>query len=243
MKALFTLFFLLGFVLVQASDDSSFDDEFNDDEPIETMIDPLSSYNEVMTGFNDYFYINALEPVVNGYAHIFSHEVRSSLHNFFNNLYSPISIVNNLLQFKVVDATEEVARFVLNSTIGIGGLFDPAKTNFNLEAHAEDFGQTLGVWGVGSGFHIVLPFFGPSNLRDSLGIFADYYINPLNRIEPRGHNMISTELESFAIGAAKSLSTASQHKGEYAAMKKDALDLYPFLRDVYEQHRNKVIGE
>jgi len=243
MKALFTLFFLLGIVLLQASDDSSFDDEFNDEEPIATIIDPLSSYNKVMTKVNDYFYINALEPVVNGYAQIFSHEVRSSLHNFFNNLYSPISIVNNLLQFEVVDAAEEIARFALNSTIGIGGLFDPAKTNFNLEAHTEDFGQTLGVWGVGSGFHIVLPLFGPSNLRDSLGIFADYYINPLNRIEDRGHNMISTELESFGIGAAKSLSTASQHKGEYASLKKDAIDLYPFLRDVYEQHRNKVIGE
>jgi len=243
MKALFTLFFLLGIVLLQASDDSSFDDEFNDEEPIATIIDPLSSYNEVMTKVNDYFYINALEPVVNGYAQIFSHEVRSSLHNFFNNLYSPISIVNNLLQFEVVDAAEEIARFALNSTIGIGGLFDPARTNFNLEAHTEDFGQTLGVWGVGSGFHIVLPLFGPSNLRDSLGIFADYYINPLNRIEDRGHNMVSTELESFGIGAAKSLSTASQHKGEYASLKKDAIDLYPFLRDVYEQHRNKVIGE
>jgi len=243
MKAIFTLFFVFFIVLVQASDISSFDDEFNDNEPAVTIVDPFSSYNRVMTKVNDYLYINALEPVVNGYAQIFSREVRSSLHNFFNNLYSPISIVNNLLQFQIADATEEIGRFILNSTIGIGGLFDPAKVSFNLETHTEDFGQTLGVWGIGSGFHIVLPFFGPSNLRDSLGLFTDYYINPLNRIEARSYNIIDTNLESFGIGAAKSLSTASQHKGEYASMKKDAIDLYPFLRDIYEQHRNKVIGE
>jgi len=243
MKALFALFFVFAIGLVQASDISSFDDEFNDDEPTVNIIDPLGAYNRVMTKVNDYFYINALEPVVDGYSQIFSREVRSSLHNFFDNLYSPISIVNNLLQFEVADAAEEIGRFVLNSTIGIGGLFDPAKDKFNLNPHTEDFGQTLGVWGVGSGFHIVLPFFGPSNLRDSLGLFTDYYINPLNRIEARGHNMISTDLESFGISSAKFLSIASQHKGEYASMKKDAIDLYPFLRDIYEQHRNKVIGE
>jgi len=243
MKVLSILFLLFTLSFAEAIDEISFDDEFNDDEVTKSIIDPLSSYNEFMTGVNDYFYISALKPVAKGYNYAFSHEVRLSLNNFFDNLYSPISILNNLLQFEVADATEELARFVVNSTIGIVGLFDPARTNFNLEAHPEDFGQTLGVWGVGSGFHIVLPILGPSNLRDTVGLFADYYVNPLNRIESRGHNMVSTDLESLGISVSKSLNVALQHREEYKSMKKDAIDLYPFLRDIYEQHRKNAIGE
>jgi len=245
MKILLALFLLFNTVILQANDDLSFEDEFNDEEePASWMIvDPLSSYNKFMTNVNDFFYTEALEPASEVYSSVLSHEVRSGVNNFFNNLYSPISIVNNILQFEFKDAGEELARFVVNSTVGIGGIFDPARSQFDLEPHTEDFGQTLGAWGVGSGFHIVLPFLGPSNLRDSIGLFGDYYINPLNRIEARGHNMIAHEWQSYGINGLRKLNTGSLHRGEYKALKKDALDLYPFLRDVYEQHRKKVIGE
>ena len=224
-------------------DDDEFSDEFSD-EPKEEVFDPLSGYNRVMTGFNNTLFDYFLDPVlIKGYNFILPEPARDSVHNFFENLYYPVSIVNNLFQLKFKNSGTETARFCINSTIGILGLFDPAKSWFDLDIHQEDFGQTLGYYGVGSGFHIVLPFFGPSNLRDFSGDFLDFYVNPIYYVDARKYNLVNNSYVGWAAITYKEFNEISLHAKEYKEFRKDALDLYPFLRDLYEQDRNRLIRE
>jgi len=237
------IFILLIFVI------SLFGDEFEDfDSELSTkkVSDPLSSYNRVMTDFNDGLYINVLQPVSNGYIAITHKEVRKSVDRFFENLYFPKRCINNLLQGKFSFALEETGRFLINSTIGILGLFDPAKSEFGLESHNEDFGQTLGFYGVGSGPHIVLPLFGPSNLRDMLSMYPDVIVSPIDSsvgTERKDYTLSTTYLEYMAIRSLQIINKTSLNMDKYDKMRDDAVDLYPYLRDIYEQRRAKEIGE
>lgn len=228
---------------VEEMEEDEFLDEFEDEMQVEKKLDPFSGYNRVMTSFNDGVYEYVLAPVASGYKAIVHKEIRVSVRNFFHNISYPIRLINNLLQGKIKNSGEETGRFVINSTIGILGLFDPAKSYFELEAHNEDFGQTLGFYGVGAGPHIVLPFFGPSNLRDALSMYPDSLANPFVYNEDRGYNLIHFYGESLFIKAYERVNYVSLHEGEYEKIKKDAVDLYPFLRDVYEQYREKQIKE
>ena len=144
----------------------------------------------------------------------------------------PLRFINNVFQGKLLNASEETGRFVVNSTVGLFGLFDPAKSYLQWEEHNEDFGQTLGYWGVGSGYHIVIPFLGPSNMRDMFSMYPDTLSNPLAY-----HN------EGLEIGIFQKLNEGSLHEGEYEDLTKDAVSLYPFLKNIYEQHRDKLIKE
>jgi len=219
---------------------SGFDDEF---EETEEMFDPLSGYNKVMTNFNDGFFIHVLSPTSEVYANVVHDNIRTGISNVFDNLFFPVRFINNVLQFKLANASEELGRFVINSTFGLLGIMDVAK-KFELEPHKEDFGQTLGFYGVGSGFHIVVPFLGPSNLRDLVAITADSFANPLSKLaayEP--YQIPHTTLEEFGYRSFNLLNDYSFHPTQYQDLKKNAVDLYPFLRDVYEQRRNKLIEE
>lgn len=222
-----------------------FADEFSQTEEKQEIFDPLSGYNRVMTSFNDVLFINVLNPVAKGYANVVPKPVRSGISNVFDNLLFPIRFTNNLLQLKFKNASEELGRFVINSTFGVFGIFDPAEYSFGLEAHPEDFGQTLGHYGVGSGFHIVLPVLGPSNLRDMFGLVPDYILDPTSTT---GSNIVGYKIpKNFEQGVSSGLlnvvNTTSFRLGQYENLKKDAFDLYPFLRDVYEQKRAKDIKE
>ena len=227
-----------------------FEDEFGGDE-IAEVFDPFSGYNRVMTRFNDKLYFWVLKPVASGYRWIMPDFARRGINNFFKNLYYPVRFVNNVLQLKFNNAGTETVRFVTNSTIGVLGFWDPAKVLFDLKAHPEDFGQTLGYWGVGAGPHIVLPVLGPSNLRDTIALAPDWiYLDPINniaRISERTHPEWTQELEKIEIRAGiwafEEINYMSLHIGEYENLKKDAMDLYPFMRDVYEQNRQKQIEE
>ena len=205
--------------------------------------DPLKSYNKFMTSVNDSIYINLFDPVLKTYANVVNEEIRISVSNFFYNLQFPVRFINNILQFKFKNATEELGSFITNSTIGMLGLFDIASNTFKLKKHKEDFGQTLGFYGVGDGVHIVLPILGPSNLRDSIGLFADSYINPLNNEGPVKYKIPNNIEKSFGIFAINSLNKNSLKIGQYQSLKKDAIELYPFLKDIYEQSRNKKIKD
>ena len=236
----------------EEEEEDGFDDEFDDefDDPAEQEVfDPLSGYNRVMTGFNDWFYTWVLDPTARGYRWVVPEGGRRAVGRFFKNLLFPVRFVNNALQAKFKNTGEETGRFVINSTVGLFGLFDPAKSWFGLERHQEDFGQTLGHYGVGSGFHLVLPLLGPSNLRDSLSLYPDFLADPTNskfvvRRENGGHVLYGdSELAPIGTKAVEVVNYTSLHIGEYDNLKKDALDLYPFLRDVYEQNRNKKIAE
>ena len=216
--------------------DDEFDDEFSEDEEILSKSDPLEGYNRVMTDVNDYFYINILTPVATGYSNVIPKGARVGISNIFNNLFFPIRFVNNILQFKFENAFEESGRFVINSTIGILGIFDVAHEHFKFEEHNEDFGQTLGFYGVGAGPHIVLPFFGPSNLRDAISMIPDSMITSIYDTDIKSS-------EVFIMNGVYYLNKTSLHLGEYESIKKDAIDLYPFLRDLYEQKRISEIKE
>ncbi len=228
--------------------EDDFDDEFGD--PAEQEIfDPLSGYNRGMTSFNDWFYTWVLDPTARGYRWVVPEGGRRAVGRFFKNLLFPVRFVNNALQAKFKNTGEETGRFVINSTVGLFGFFDPAKSWFGLERHQEDFGQTLGHYGVGGGFHLVLPLLGPSNLRDSLSLYPDFLADPTNskfvvRRENGGHVLYGdSELAPIGTKAVEVVNYTSLHIGEYDNLKKDAVDLYPFLREVYEQNRNKNIAE
>jgi phospholipid-binding lipoprotein MlaA len=229
---------------IEIEDDlaDDFADEYIKEEEI---FDPLSSYNRVMTTFNDKVFIYALNPTAKGYAYILPKTVRSGISNFFNNLLFPLRFANNLLQLKFQNSAEELGRFLLNSTFGLAGFMDPAKTEYGWEAHEEDFGQTLGFYGVGEGFHVVIPFLGPSNLRDIVGLAADSYVSPLSNTGASDlrYKIPDNLAQSLSITAGDTINSTSLRLGLYESLKKDAFDLYPYFRDLYNQRRNTLIKE
>ncbi len=217
-----------------------FDDEFASAD--EEVSDPLSGYNRAMTSFNDGFYVYVLDPTARGYAYVVPEIARKGISNVFNNLMFPIRFVNNILQLKFENSMEELGRFVVNSTFGILGLMDVADSELGWKEHDEDFGQTLGYYGIGPGFHVVLPFLGPSNVRDIVGLSVDSFADPT--FSTQNDWKIPNNLEkSIGLKALNVTNKTSLHLGEYENIKKDALDLYPFLRDVYEQKRENEIKE
>lgn len=139
-------------ILVEST---GFESEFEETDVIQS--DPLSGYNTFMTSFNDKVITYALNPVSKAYAFILPQAIRIALSNAIDNIEFPVRFANNILQGKFSNSTDELGRFVINSTIGFAGLADVA-SELNIPAHNEDFGQTLGFYGVDSGFHIVLPF-------------------------------------------------------------------------------------
>ena len=223
--------------------ETDFTDEFDEEFGAvggSEIFDPLAWYNRLMTQVNDGFYFFILKPSALGYRYVVPEGIRLSVNRFFDNLLFPINFVNNVLQLKFSRAGIELARFGLNTTVGIAGFLDPAKHWWNLQPQREDFGQTLGFYGVGGGFHLVLPILGPSNLRDTLGLFGDSFLDPICYLGSclAGYWEAALGVEIFKTGNDVSL-----HIGEYESLKKDAVDLYLFFRDTYEQKRKKEIRE
>ncbi len=227
-----------------AQDDEldEFYDEFSDDDTDEKS-DPLKGYNVFMTDFNNGFYIHVFDPVARGYTYIVPEGGRKSIRNLFHNLMFPIRLVNNLLQGKFANAREETGRFIVNTTVGILGLFDPAKEYLAWEPHNEDFGQTLGYWGVGGGYHIVLPILGPSNMRDMFSMYPDSLVNPIHYHDERSYNLAGDRDQSILLSTYQRLNDGSLKFGKYEDLKKDAVELYPFLKNIYKQRREKLIKE
>ncbi|MEW6076798.1 MAG: VacJ family lipoprotein [Thermodesulfobacteriota bacterium] len=220
--------------------ESAGDDEFSDFDEFEKAVgeevfDPLAGYNRVMTTVNDRLYYWVLKPIARGYKFVLPEPIRVSIGRFFVNLGFPVRLVNNLLQFKLQRAGAETARFVVNTTAGIAGFWDPASNWMDLPVYDEDFGQTLGNFGMGGGFHVVLPLFGPSNVRDACGKVADWFLNPVHYIE-------DSEARA-AITTVNMVNGTSLRIGQYEALTQDSLDLYILLRDSYESNRNKNIRE
>ncbi len=211
------------------------EDEFAKEDEIE-VFDPLSGYNEMMTVVNDRIYFWILQPVATGYRAVLPQFIRKSIARAFTNLQFPLRFVNNVLQLKFEQAAGETGRFVLNTTVGILGFMDPAKDIFKLAPQPEDFGQTLGHYGMGGGFHIVLPLLGPSNLRDTLGKIPHLYL-----LDPKV--LIEDANTETQVRVIEIVNQTSLELGQYESLRKDAVDLYPFLRDIYEQNRNKLIEE
>jgi phospholipid-binding lipoprotein MlaA len=201
-----------------------------------TIADPLEPFNRAMFTFNDRLYFWFLKPVAQGYSAVMPEPARVSVGNFFSNLRAPVRFVNCLLQANFIGAATELFRFMINSTIGLAGFFDPASgEEINLLRQNEDFGQTLGVYGAGPGFYVVWPIFGPSSPRDTVGMVGDFFAYPLSYLDPwyvwtavRGYQMINDTSLSI---------------GDYEAIKEAAIDPYTSIRNAYAQYRQKKIEE
>ncbi len=201
-----------------------------------TIRDPLEKYNRFMFAFNDKLYFYVLKPVAQGYTYVMPEDARRSIKRFFINLEAPIRLVNCLLQGKVKGAGIEFTRFVINSTGGFLGFFDPAYSCWDLKRYDEDTGQTLGVYRLGHGLYIIWPFFGPSSIRDTVGLVGDMFLDPLTYVDMHWW-------ESAGIEAYQAVNTTSLKIGEYEDFKASAIDPYVSLRNGYIQYRANQVKE
>jgi phospholipid-binding lipoprotein MlaA len=217
--------------------EDDFEDDFFDEEFEQSQVkiaDPLYIWNKGMFHFNDKLYFWVLKPLSKGYTTITPEIFRVGVRNFFYNLMMPIRFVNCILQGKGNAAANEFTRFVINSTMGVLGLGDPASQYplLNLPDD-EDLGQTFAKYGIGNGFFIVWPFLGPSTLRDFIGWTGDSFLNPLTYIDPYE--------ASLATKGFNFVNRTSFHIGEYEALKEASVDPYVAMRNSYLQYREKKI--
>jgi phospholipid-binding lipoprotein MlaA len=201
--------------------------------------DPLAPVNKVMFHFNDKLYFWGLKPAAQVYSHITPEEFRIAFSNAYDNLWAPSRVVNNLLQLRLKAAGNELIRFLFNSFAGIGGLGDVAKEALDIKKQEADFGQTLGHYGIGHGFYLVLPVFGPSSVRDGVGIVGDQLMHPLTYV---GSSHL-TFGEKMAISAHEKINDTSFKIGDYESFKEAAIDPYVSMRDAFAQNRQKKVEE
>ena len=194
--------------------------------------DPLEPWNRAVYKFNDKVDQVLARPVATAYRRVVPSEIRDRVRNFFGNLADPFIGVNSFLQGKPEDGITDWARFLFNSTFGLFGIHDVA-TEMGLEKHNEDFGQTFGRWGAGTGPYLVLPFLGSSSLRDGIGTAVDIYTDPLNSIEP--------DEAAYALWALRLTQTRADLLDASRILEEASLDKYTFQRDAYLQRRRSLV--
>jgi phospholipid-binding lipoprotein MlaA len=212
---------------------SLFEDAFAEEETLKVR-DPLEPVNRGIFWFNDKLYFYLFKPIARG-LRVVPEPARVSLGNFFDNLAAPVRFANKLLQLKPGDASDELARFIFNSTFGIAGLFDIAKEQGGVRSKDEDFGQTLGHYGAGPGFYLVLPLLGPSNARDAVGRVGDYFLDPLTYNLGQGERIAGKVIDRE--------NALSLDKDTYEGIVRDELDPYLFVRNAYTQRRQALIAK
>lgn len=191
----------------------------------EVNVDPWEGFNRAMFGFNDGLDKYALKPVTKGYVAIMPDVAETGVSNFFDNLSDVGTLFNNLLQGKFHNAGQDFARVTFNSTLGLAGFIDVA-TPMGIEKHEEDFGQTLGYWGAGSGPYLVLPFFGPATVRDGIGMIPDTFVDPVYHVNDNGDRN-ALYVTRIIDGRSQLLESEKLISG----------DKYTFIRDAYLQKR------
>ncbi|GAB2599343.1 VacJ family lipoprotein [Nitrincola alkalisediminis] len=197
----------------------------------QTESDPWEGFNRAMFSFNETIDRAAIKPLAQGYKFITPELAQTGVSNFFDNLKGLRTFANNLLQGKVHNAFEDVARFTFNTTFGLAGLIDVA-TPMGIAKHDEDFGQTLGYWGMPSGPYVVLPFFGPSSVRDTVGMVPDWYLNPIVYVDDRATRN-SLQALRLIDTRARLLEAERMISG----------DRYSFIRDSYLQRREFLVRD
>ncbi|MBF0625081.1 MAG: VacJ family lipoprotein [Magnetococcales bacterium] len=211
--------------------------EIDQGAPDPTQVsDPLEPWNRAMFTFNEKLYDWMLQPVASGYAAMVPEGGRVAVRDVFHNLEFPIRFVNSLLQGKVANAGSDLGRFVVNTTLGVGGLFDIAGLHFGLHAEDEDLGQTLGHYGVGDAVYLVWPVLGSSNARDTVGTVADWWLDPLEYYPEHFWDRIG-------IKAYKYLNATSLRMEEFESLRSSSLDSYVAVRDAYLKIRTKKIAQ
>ena len=224
--------------MAEESKDNVFEDEedFPIENSFESINDPLEPINRAFFYFNDKFYFWFLKPAASTYRIIVPQTARIGVRNFFYNLSFPIRFVNCLLQLKFDSAGYEFSRFFINSTVGLAGFLDIATNKLEMQKYEEDFGQTLGSYGMGPALYINWPILGPSSLRGTAGLIGDAFLDPVNYVVPRTKYNVS-------IKSYNSINKTSLTIGDYEDLKRSALDPYIAVRDAYYQYRNNKIKE
>lgn len=194
--------------------------------------DPLEVPNRMFFAFNEALDFMVIRPVAVTYRYVVPLGVRNTVRNFLRNLGSPVTLANDLLQGNLERAEVTFTRFFINSTIGMLGLFDIA-ADTGYPYHDEDFGQTIGTYGAGEGFYLVLPVLGPSSLRDGSGRVVDMFLDPLTYLAPQEFNL--------GRSAAAGVDFRSRNIDELDQLKADSLDFYARIRSLYRQHRENEI--
>lgn len=196
-----------------------------------TAYDPWEPFNRKVHTFNNAVDRGIARPLATAYSHVVPRFARTGVSNFFSNLRAPLTITNQLLQGRPADAWDSLGRFLMNSTVGIGGLFDPASKAM-VPRRNEDFGQTLGAWGWRRSRYVELPFFGPRTVRDVFGLAGDIPLSPIRRIESdkiriglQGLQLVDTRAQLLAIDD----------------LRDTAVDEYALVRDAWMQRRNYQI--
>jgi len=225
----------------EAEADDEYDDEYDDeddeyaDDDVELIADPMIGGNTQLYAFNDNMYFLVLKPVAQVWG-VVPQELRQGVVNMFYNIRFPVRFINCLLQGKGKKAYAETGQFVINTLWGFLGMGNVAAEFPSLQPSREDMGQTFAVWGAGHGDYIMLPFLGPSSVRDALGRVGDMFLDPIWWIPVDFWT-------SIGIRAGEAVNETSVRIGEYEALKDAALDPYVMIRNAYVQNRNKLIAE
>ncbi|MDG2049405.1 MAG: VacJ family lipoprotein [Myxococcota bacterium] len=213
--------------------DALFDDEFDlEADAPPGFPDPFERFNRGALQFNNFLDRFVLDPITIGYRVIFPEFVRRSINRVFDNVNSTQTLVNDIFQLEWKDAGVTTARLLVNSTIGIGGILDPAE-RFGLERHVSDFGQTLAIAGTPSGPYLVLPILGPSDVRDGLGLGVDAIFHPTFYL------LGGTDVLFFS--GSSGLTERARHYEEFKALQESSIDFYAALRSGFYQNRQAQI--
>ena len=212
------------------------DDPFASKAEIPELSDPFEGYNRFMFNFNDGLYEHVMDPVARGYRDFLHVDIRIAISNAFSNAMSPIKFASSLLQGDVEKTGRVLGRLIINTTIGLGGLFDVADKGFGIKSVNEDFDQTLGSYGIPTGPYVMLPLLGPSTLRNMAGRFADSFLDPTVVFSPG-------IAESVAISMGDTINDTSFIVDDIKQLDKDAIDKYESVRDFYHQYRFNLVNE
>lgn len=189
--------------------------------------DPLIKLNRAIFAFNDFAYRRALIPISKGYVWAVPAPARRSVGDFFHNIRTPIYVANDVLQLEPEPLGRHLARFLINSTVGVGGLFDPASAWFGLEKTATGFEDTLSGYGVGYGIYVVLPIFGSSDLRNGVSLAADYFLNPIP--------YLTEDPATSAVMAYDNFQEFAADADKYEELRRRLDDPYIFFRNLHLQ--------
>jgi phospholipid-binding lipoprotein MlaA len=223
--------------LVTAIDDPEYDDLFEDEFEFgegAAPNDPFEGTNRALLTFNRGLSRHVFDPMVRGYRFVLPKPARRGVHRAFVNFKAPSTLVNDLLQLRFKDAAQTLGRFILNTTLGFGGIFDVG-IEAGWEHHEADFGQTLGRFGVGTGPYLVLPIFGPNTFRDGFGGVVDLFFQPLT--------YLIGPVQNIVLGAGSGFTTLDARDFAMKALEESSVDYYAALRSAYLQSRAAHIRE
>ena len=213
------------------------DDFYSEEAESDVFYDPLEPLNRIVFTFNDTLFIWVMEPVATVYSNVIPMDLRGCIDNFFRNLQEPVRFINTLLQGRFSESLHVIGRFVINSTLGVYGFADAAGIDFGIKPVEATLGETLETWGIGDGFYLVIPLYGPSTLREITGDVVDAFgMTPY-------YSWTDDLIVAGSIYVGKETNKLSLHLGEYEEWTKLLFDPYISFRNAYFQYRRTARGD